>query len=78
MCNKHYIPDQAVGCILSYPVLYFSIQMLSFLGGEGSSFSLEKDQAGRFVSRITVSTEYSILEYNSLRVQHLKVMIIGE
>lgn len=29
-------------------------KMLSFLGGEGSSFSLEKDQEGRFVSRITV------------------------
>ena len=39
--NKLSIPDEAVGCILSYPVLYFAIQMLSFLGGEGSSFSLE-------------------------------------
>ena len=62
MTNAQSFPDQAVGCIPSYLVLYFSIQMLSFLGGEGSSFSLEKDQAGRFVSRITVSTEYSITE----------------
>ena len=28
--------------------------MLKFLGGEGSSFRLEKDPAGRFISQITV------------------------
>ena len=28
--------------------------MLKFLGGEGSSFRLDQDSAGRFISQITV------------------------
>ena len=29
--------------------------MLKFLGGEGSSFRLDQDSAGRFISQLTVS-----------------------
>ena len=42
------------------PWLYLWIQLLSFLDREGSSFSLEKDQEGRFVSRISVETDLNI------------------
>ena len=34
---------------------YDNFQMLKFLGGEGSSFRLDQDSAGRFISQLTVS-----------------------
>ena len=59
------------------PLLYLWIQMLSFLGGEGSSFSLEKDQEGRFVSRISVTTVINIQHLEKLQ-KFSKTRLPGE
>ena len=39
--------------------------MLKFLGGEGSSFRLDQDSAGRFISQITVGNDHMGPEYAS-------------
>ena len=43
--------------------------MLKFLGGEGSSFRLDQDSAGRFISQITVGYhDGDLVEFNNIPI----------
>ena len=53
------------------------LQMLKFLGGEGSSFRLDQDSAGRFISQLTVRDSDHHLSWMRMMVITILMIIIN-
>ena len=54
----------------------YYLQMLKFLGGEGSSFRLDQDSAGRFISQLTVRDSDHHLSWMRMMVITILMIII--